>query len=230
MQQFLLISALLAVVSAQFGGYQQQQGNVGFERQQGSGFDRQQQQQFQQFPKQQQGGFMQQQQQWESGRGMMGGAMDRGIDPLAGPRQRGPPFLQNVTRQAVFEYYQIFQNRNLTKAQITSAVGNWSTTYNVADQVAAFDREVEQMKQESRQNVTSAIQELPATLNQIYSIMDDQSLPPAQEQQKIGQIFSNLTYPLNVLTGNALHTGGRGGRGGNGRRGDDSGELIIFGF
>lgn len=54
------------------------------------------------------------------------------IHTSSGHHRRGPPFLQNVTRQAVSEYYQIYMNRNLTKAQIQTAVGNWSTTYNVA--------------------------------------------------------------------------------------------------
>lgn len=67
---------------------------------------------------------------------------------------------------------------------------------------------------------------------QIYSIMDNQNLTPSQEHQQIGQIFQNMTYPLNSLVGSAIQggMGGHGGKGGKGGRDEDSGEMIIFGF
>ncbi|GMS93954.1 hypothetical protein PENTCL1PPCAC_16129, partial [Pristionchus entomophagus] len=117
---------------------------------------------------------------------------------------RGPAFLQNVTSQGVRDYYQILQNRNQTKAEIQTAISNWSTTYNVADQVTAFNTQRQQQEQQGRQNVTTAVQELSSTLNQIYQIMDNQNLTPSEEHQQIGQLFSNMTYPLKSLTGSAL--------------------------
>ncbi|KAF8371659.1 hypothetical protein PRIPAC_78088 [Pristionchus pacificus] len=229
MQQIALISTFVAVSVAQFGGYQPQQGNYGF----GGGPQQQQQGGFMQQGREQ-WGQQGQQQQWGGDRGMMNGGMDSMMGGMGGHHRRGPPFLQNVTRQAVSEYYQIYMNRNLTKAQIQTAVGNWSTTYNVADQVTAFNTQKQQAQQQGRQNVTAAVQQLPSTLTQIYSIMDNQNLTPAQEHQQIGQIFSNQTYPLNMLTGSALQGGKRGKDGmGGGRRGDDDNsgeELVIFGF
>lgn len=142
MQQIALISTFVAVSVAQFGGYQPQQGNYGF----GGGPQQQQQGGFMQQGREQ-WGQQGQQQQWGGDRGMMNGGMDsmmggmggeslmihsKTVIPSSGHHRRGPPFLQNVTRQAVSEYYQIYMNRNLTKAQIQTAVGNWSTTYNVA--------------------------------------------------------------------------------------------------
>ncbi|GMT22132.1 hypothetical protein PFISCL1PPCAC_13429, partial [Pristionchus fissidentatus] len=144
---------------------------------------------------------------------------------FSGRRNYGPAFLQNLTGQAVGEYYRIQNDQSLTKAQRNSGIGNWSTTNNVADQVTAFNTQQQQQLQQARGNTTAAVQQLTPTLNQIYAIEDNESLTPVQVRQQVGQVFANMTYPLNSLVGSALASEkARQGKGMRGGWGSDSEE------
>ncbi|GMR57203.1 hypothetical protein PMAYCL1PPCAC_27398 [Pristionchus mayeri] len=238
MHRILLVSSLLAVAFAQYGGgypQQQQQGNGYYGQQQQwpqqqqqpmqqqNRYNQQQQYQPQQYQQQQQQQYQQQPQQQQqqygnnnnnkNGRGMTGGAN----------KPDAPPFLQNLTSQAVTEYNKI-KARNVTKDQITEAVGNWSTTYNVTEQVTAYTTKLEL----ARQNVSAAAEQLPTILGQIFKFMADENLTPSQERASIEQLYANLTYPLTTLTKTALIAAKNGGeeKTEKGKLYDDKGEII----
>ncbi|GMT35010.1 hypothetical protein PFISCL1PPCAC_26307, partial [Pristionchus fissidentatus] len=122
----------------------------------------------------------------------------------SGRSNNGPSFLQNLTKEAVNEYNKIQFDQSLTKAQHNSAIGNWSATYNVTEEMDEFNTEQQQLLQQKRANTTAVVQQLNSTLNQIYAIEDNESLTPWQVRKQIGQVKANLTYPLNSLVGSAL--------------------------
>ncbi|GMS95108.1 hypothetical protein PENTCL1PPCAC_17283, partial [Pristionchus entomophagus] len=108
----------------------------------------------------------------------------------------GPSFLWNVTRQARQEYYKIFQNKTLTRAQIQTAVGNWSTSYNLVAEVNDYNSNKQSQKTELRANVTVAVQQLPTLITQLNAIDDNLNLTPSQAAKETMQTIHNATLPL----------------------------------
>ncbi|GMT21093.1 hypothetical protein PFISCL1PPCAC_12390, partial [Pristionchus fissidentatus] len=79
---------------------------------------------------------------------------------------RQPPFLQGVSAQAKDDYRKIYENEVMAKEQLTNAIAAWAAKNNVNPQVAAFNDKQDQKLKKQRAAITSAVQKLPAVLNQ----------------------------------------------------------------
>ncbi|GMR47137.1 hypothetical protein PMAYCL1PPCAC_17332, partial [Pristionchus mayeri] len=108
----------------------------------------------------------------------------------------GPSYLRDVSRQARQDYYKIFQNKTLTRAQLTSAVGSWANTNNITEKVDAFNEKKNTETAQFRANVTSAVQKLPDLISKINAIEDNKNLTPIEADKQTGQLIRNATAPF----------------------------------
>ncbi|CAJ0950457.1 unnamed protein product, partial [Mesorhabditis belari] len=119
-----------------------------------------------------------------------------GMDGKRGKGHKGMlPFLQNATDQQKNDFMNIVRNQTLTKADIKTQTEQWAANIGgtVQSSFTEFEANMTRWKQESRQNQTNIINQLPAQLQTLQAIQDDMSLTKAQERDQIMQFFGNMT-------------------------------------
>ncbi|GMT22371.1 hypothetical protein PFISCL1PPCAC_13668, partial [Pristionchus fissidentatus] len=119
--------------------------------------------------------------------------------------ESGPSFLRNVTKQAKRDYNKINRNQTMTKAQLTSAISAWAATNNVTAQVNEYNARQQQDKNQSRGNITLALQQLPNVLTKLAAIEDNQNITPLEEVKQTFEVLGNITTPY--LAGIVLSLG-----------------------
>ncbi|KAK5966405.1 hypothetical protein GCK32_006286 [Trichostrongylus colubriformis] len=121
-----------------------------------------------------------------------GGKKEKGESgEIGGPgRHHGPPpppFLRNVTKEARKEFFAIVSNKDEKISQQKQEILTWAQKYGVEAQVQEFNVNMTKLKEEVKKNVTELISALPAALEQLSAIVenDDQSRTEMKEAIKV---------------------------------------------
>ncbi|CAJ0582317.1 unnamed protein product, partial [Mesorhabditis spiculigera] len=126
------------------------------------------------------------------GKGRGGGGKHGGRGGRGGPML---PFLRNVTEEQRTSFFAIVRNDNLTKADVKTQTEQWAANIGGETQTifTEFEANMTKWREEAVQNRTNILNELPAQLQKIQAIQDDQTLTRSQERQQIQAVYQNIT-------------------------------------
>ncbi|VDO93751.1 unnamed protein product [Heligmosomoides polygyrus] len=119
------------------------------------------------------------------------GRGDRGGRP--GGHHRGPPpppYLEDVTEEARMEYITIVSNEDKTIADQKREILEWGQKYGLQDKVEEFDKKMESIGNEMKQNVTELIAALPSALEQFSAIRENEDQTRGQQEEALMELKS----------------------------------------
>ncbi|EFP12298.1 hypothetical protein CRE_21048 [Caenorhabditis remanei] len=148
-----------------------------------------------------------------------------------GPRggHGGPPFLQNVTRDARKEFEAVWRNETLTIAEIEAQTAALADKYGVSESYKKFEADRIAHLAEVKQNQTAVINNLSATSDKLRVIYQNKNQTRKAQEEAVAAIRKESPVEVDTIKfiraqvggeplghGHGGHGGPRGGPGGRG--------------